>query len=110
MSSSTEQAMLDELREIKKLLTPKAPEEKKLSSGEIRKTIAVSLGAAFGFVIGLVWNNVVVGGLIVAGVPSQTTLSNGQYAAWGVNAGVAVGITILMVVLIIVVGRWGGKK
>src|SRR5207302_6467555 len=44
-------------------------EEKQLSMAEVRKTIASSLGAAFGFVIALVWSNVVLGGLALTGAP-----------------------------------------
>ena len=50
-------------------------EEKKLSVGEVRKTIAVSLAAAFGFVIALLWNEVVKGGLKVAGIVGLLVLS-----------------------------------
>jgi uncharacterized protein YacL len=108
MSSSTEQAMLEELRQIRTYLTPKGPEEKKLSSAEIRKTIAVALGAAFGFIIALVWNNVVVGALTTAGYsPAMAKL--GDWGGWGINVVISVVITIIMVVLIIVVGRWGNK-
>jgi hypothetical protein len=106
MSSSTEQAMLEELRQIKTLLTPKAPEEKKLGRAEIRRTVAVALGAAFGFVIALVWNNVVQSGLAVAGISITAAKTITDLFT---TIGVAVLITIIMVVLIIVIGRWGSK-
>ena len=82
-------------------------EEKKLSKAEVKKTIAVSLAAAFGFVIALVWNNVVQGGLKVAGV--DTTFTEIKLEGWLVYVATAVALTILMVVLIIVIGRWGNK-
>src|SRR5206468_3116126 len=44
-------------------------EERRISMGEVRKTIATSLGTAFGFVIALVWSNVVLGGLALTGAP-----------------------------------------
>jgi uncharacterized protein DUF5654 len=79
---------------------------KSVSMGEVRKTIASSLGAAFGFVIALVWSNVVLGGLAVANAPLTAPKD-----ATGLVIGIvtALVLTIFMIVLIIVVGRWGGK-
>lgn len=82
-------------------------EEKKLSKAEVRKTIAASLAAAFGFVIALLWNSVVMGGLKVAGI--DTTFDTIDLGGWLGYVVTAVALTIFMVVLIIVVGRWGSK-
>lgn len=82
-------------------------EEKKLSRAEVRKTIAASLAAAFGFVIALLWNSVVMGGLKVAGI--DTTFDTIDLGGWLGYVVTAVVLTIVMVVLIIVVGRWGSK-
>lgn len=82
-------------------------DEKKLSASEVRKTIAVSLAAAFGFVIALVWNQVVIGGLKVAGI--DTTFVDIDLVGWLVYMVVAVVLTVVMVILIIVIGRWGNK-
>jgi hypothetical protein len=82
-------------------------DEKKLSVGEVRKTIAVSLAAAFGFVIALLWNEVVKAGLAVAGV--NLAAGNLDLVGWIGFTVVAVVITIVMIVLIIVFGRWGNK-
>lgn len=82
-------------------------DEKKLSASEVRKTIAVSLAAAFGFVIALVWNQVVTGGLKVAGI--DTTFVDIDLVGWLVYMVVAVVLTVVMVILIIVIGRWGNK-
>ncbi len=81
-------------------------EDKKLSVGEVRRTISTSLATAFGFVIGLLWNNVVQGGLSVAGV--QTTAGSG-IGGWVTLMVTAVIITVVMVVLIIIISRWGNK-
>jgi Mn2+/Fe2+ NRAMP family transporter len=81
--------------------------ERKLSASEIKKTIATSLGAAFGFVIALMWNNVVVGGLKVANIdPTKLTFVLGDWLKYLVTAVV---LTVVMVILIIVIGRWGSK-
>ncbi len=81
-------------------------EERRVSMGEVRKTIATSLGAAFGFVIALVWSNVVLGGLALTGAPLTAPKD-----AMGLVIGIvtALVLTIFMIVLIIVIGRWGGK-
>ena len=82
-------------------------DEKKLSLSEVKKTIAASLAAAFGFVIALLWNNVVTGGLKVAGIdPALDTFVLGDWLVYVVTAII---LTVFMVVLIIVVGRWGSK-
>ncbi len=74
--------------------------------GEVRKTIATSLGAAFGFVIALVWSNVVLGGLALTGAPLTAPKD-----AMGLVIGIvtALVLTIFMIGLIIGIGRWGGK-
>ena len=82
-------------------------DEKKLSRSEVRKTMATALGAAFGFVIALVWNGVVVGGLKVAGV--DPTLSSFKLIDWIGYLITAIVLTVFMVVLIIIIGRWGNK-
>lgn len=82
-------------------------DEKKISASEVRKTVAVSLAAAFGFVIALLWNQVVTGGLKVAGI--DTTFETIDLMGWLGYVVTAVVITIFMIVLIIVIGRWGNK-
>jgi hypothetical protein len=82
-------------------------EEKKLSKAEVKRTIATSLAAAFGFVIALLWNQVVTGGLKVAGV--DTTFVTIDLVGWIGYLITALVITLVMIVLIIVIGRWGSK-
>lgn len=82
-------------------------DEKKLSAGEVRRTIATSLGTAFGFVIGLLWNSVVMGGLKVAKV--DTTFQTINFEGWIGYLITAIVLTVVMVLLIIVVSRWGSK-
>ena len=82
-------------------------EEKKLSVSEVKKTIAVSLAAAFGFVIALLWNEVVKAGLAVAGV--NLAAGTLDFLGWLGYTVVAVVITVVMIILIIVIGRWGNK-
>lgn len=82
-------------------------DEKKISVSEVKKTIAASLAAAFGFVIALLWNQVVTGGLKVAGI--DTTFETIDLMGWLGYVVTAVIITVLMIILIIVIGRWGSK-
>jgi hypothetical protein len=73
---------------------------------EVRKTISTSLAAAFGFVIALVWSNVVLGGLALSGA-SMTAPKDPVGLVVGIVT--ALVLTIFMIVLIIVIGRWGSK-
>src|SRR5712691_9029787 len=57
-------------------------EERKLSILEIRKAIATSLTAAFGFVIALMWNGVVQSGFATAGIPLGTTAAKDNWIGW----------------------------
>ena len=67
-------------------------EEKKLSKGEVKMTIATALAAAFGFVIALLWKDVVTGGLKVAGI--DTTFAEIDLADWLVYMVLAVVLTV----------------
>ena len=82
-------------------------EEKHLSVSEVRKTTSTSLAAAFGFVIALLWNSVVQGGLKVAGV--DTTFQDITPVGWIGYLVTALVITAVMIMFIILVGRWGNK-
>jgi uncharacterized protein YacL len=82
-------------------------EEKSLSAREVKLTISTALAAAFGFVIALLWKDVVTGGLTVAGV--DMTFGEIDLVGWLVYMILAVVLTVVMVILIVVVGRWGSK-
>lgn len=81
-------------------------EEKKLSVAEVRRTISTSLAAAFGFVIALLWNQVVQGGLAAAGI---STTAPANWAGWAYFVVTAVVLTVVMIVFIITIGRWGSR-
>lgn len=81
-------------------------EEKKLSVAEVRKTMAASLTAAFGFVIALLWNQVVMGGLALAGVNTTAPKDATAYIIFIVTAIV---MTVIMIIFIILFSRWGSK-
>lgn len=83
-------------------------EKKKISVSEVKRTIATALAAAFGFVIALLWVNVVTSGLKVAGVDSS--LDTFKLADWIVYLITASVLTVVMVILIILVSRLGSSK
>jgi len=83
-------------------------EEKKISIREVKRTIATALAAAFGFVIALLWVNVVTGGLKVAKI--DPALDTFTVSKWIVYLITAIVLTVVMVVLIILVSRLGSSK
>ena len=84
-------------------------DDRKLSVAEVRKTIATSLAAAFGFVIALLWNTVVQSGFATAGIPLGTTATAGNWGGWAYFVVSAMVITVVMVIFIVLVGRLAGK-
>lgn len=77
--------------------------EKKVTMAEIRKTVATSLGTAFGIVIGMIWTNVVLGAFVTAGIPLTTT--GGTRFQWMYFVIVAAIVTVVCVIAIIFIGR-----
>ncbi len=75
---------------------------------EIRKTIATSLGTAFGIVIGMIWTQVVLSAFATGGISLTTT--GGTWAQWGYFVITAIIVTLICVVAIVMLGRWGGKQ
>ena len=81
--------------------------QKQLSIAEMRRTIATSLETAFGLVIALVLSNVVFGGLKVTGINLDVTPDLFGWLSFLVTAVV---LTVVMIVLIVFVSRWGSKE
>ena len=74
----------------------------------MKKTIATALAAAFGVVIALMWNSVVVGGLKVVKIdPTLDTFTVGKWFGYLITAIV---LTVVMVIMIILVSRLGSEK
>lgn len=86
------------------------PEKKSAPIGmsELRKTVATSLGTAFGIVIGMIWTNVVMSGFATAGVNLTATGSN--WTQWSIFVATAIVVTVMCVIAIVFIGRWGGKR
>ncbi len=75
---------------------------------EFRKTIATSLGTAFGIVIGMVWTQVILSAFATGGIPLTST--GGTWGQWSIFMVTAVVVTVICVVAIVLLGRWGGKQ
>ncbi len=87
--------------------TAEEEEETKLSAAEVRRTISTSLAAAFGFVIALIWKDVVLGGLSIAGI---NLTAGTEPVGWAIGVIMAAVLTVVMIIFIILISRWGGKK
>jgi hypothetical protein len=72
---------------------------------EIKSTIAVSIAAAFGFIIALIWKDVIVGLVNMTGlsVTAPTDINSAVVALV-----TALIITIICVLGIIYISKWGG--
>jgi len=73
---------------------------------EIKSTIAVAIAAAFGFIIALIWKDIIIGIMKLAGL----WLEGGPttWAGAGIAVFVAVVITVISVLGIVYISKWGG--
>jgi heme/copper-type cytochrome/quinol oxidase subunit 2 len=76
----------------------------------MRKTMATSLAAAFGFVIALLWNTVVQSGFATAGIPLGATANKDDWGGWAFFVVSVIVITVVMVIFILLVSRLAGKE
>lgn len=77
-----------------------------VSIKDIKSAIAVALAAAFGFIIALIWKDIIIGimtlaGLWLAGGPKTWTDA-------AISVVVALVITVVSVIGIIYISKWGG--
>jgi len=72
---------------------------------EVKINIATAIAAAFGFVIALVWKEIIVG-LFALGGLTINDIQDGMGAAIAVVAGII--ITIVCVIGIMYITKWGG--
>lgn len=79
-----------------------------LKISEIKNAIAVAIAAAFGFIIALIWKDIIIGIMKVAEI-----WQDGGPKDWnGVGISIAVGIviTIVSVIGILLISKWGGVE
>ncbi len=72
---------------------------------EVKINIATAIAAAFGFVIALIWKEIIVGLFALAGL-TINNIENATGAAVAVIAGII--ITIVCVFGIMYITKWGG--
>ena len=79
-----------------------------VSVSEVKLAIATAIAAAFGFVIALLWRDVIVGYLELAGLWTQGGFDNVTGAI--ISTVVVIIITIICIVGILYISKWGGIK
>ena len=83
-------------------------EKKMVTIKEVKSTIAVSIAAAFGFIIALLWKDVVIGIMQKAGFWREGGFPEWSDAAVGVV--VVIIITVICVLGILFITKWGGVE
>ena len=73
---------------------------------EIKSTIAVSIAAAFGFIIALIWKDIIIGAMKLAKLWQDGGFENTNALIIGIF--VALVITVVSVLGIIFISKWGG--
>ena len=78
---------------------------------EIKSTIAVAIAAAFGFIIALIWRDIIIGLLNMGGlsVSDFNQAADPAYAA-AIAIIVAIVITLICVFGILYITKWGGVE
>ena len=74
---------------------------------EVKKTIATAIAAAFGFIIALIWRDIIVG-LFALGGLKISDIKDATGATIAIVSGII--ITIVCVFAILYISKWGGVK
>jgi hypothetical protein len=81
--------------------------KKMVGLGEVKSTIATAIAAAFGFIIALIWRDIIVGLFNLAGLKIDTiTTTSGAITA--TISGVV--ITVVCIFGILYISKWGRVK
>ena len=75
---------------------------------EIKSTIAVSIAAAFGFIIALIWKDIIIGAMKLGKLWQEGGFADTNALIVGVIVGLV--ITIVSVLGIIFISKWGGVE
>ena len=75
---------------------------------EVKSTIAVAIAGAFGFIIALIWKDIIIGAMKLANLWQDGGFPD--YTALGIGIVVAVIITIVAVLGILYITKWGGVE
>ncbi|KYK21303.1 hypothetical protein AYK25_08300 [Thermoplasmatales archaeon SM1-50] len=77
-----------------------------VSLKEIKSAIAVAIAAAFGFIIALIWKDIIIGAMKLADLWQEGGFSDVNALIIGIV--VAIIITIVSVLGIVIISKWGG--
>lgn len=73
---------------------------------EIKSTIAVAIAAAFGFIIALIWKDIIVGAMKLGGLWQEGGFPDATALIVGIVVGLV--ITVVSVLGIVYISKWGG--
>jgi len=79
-----------------------------VSISEVKSTIAVSIAAAFGFIIALIWKDIIIGAMKLGGLWQEGGFADTTALIVGII--VAIVITVVAVLGILFITKWGGAK
>lgn len=75
---------------------------------EVKSTIAIAIAGAFGFIIALIWKDIIIGAMKLAGLWQDGGFSDTTALIIGVF--VAIVITLVAVLGILFITKWGGVE
>jgi hypothetical protein len=77
-----------------------------VSIKEIKSTIAVAIAAAFGFIIALIWKDIIIGAMKLGKLWQDGGFADVNALIVGIVVGVV--ITVVSVFGIVFISKWGG--
>jgi hypothetical protein len=75
---------------------------------EVKSTIAVAIAGAFGFIIALIWKDIIIGAMKLADLWQEGGFADTTALIIGIV--VAIVITIVAVFGILIITKWGGVE
>lgn len=79
-----------------------------ISIKEVKSAIAVAIAAAFGFIIALIWKDIIIGIMVLADLWQAGGPTSWNAAGLAIAMGVV--ITIVSVLGILFISKWGGVE
>ena len=75
---------------------------------EVKSTIAVAIAGAFGFIIALIWKDIIIGAMKLGGLWQEGGFADTNALIIGIV--VAIVITVIAVFGILIITKWGGVE
>jgi len=75
---------------------------------EVKSTIAIAIAGAFGFIIALIWKDIIIGAMKLGGLWQEGGFADTTALIIGVV--VAIVITVIAVFGILIITKWGGVE